>query len=676
MHTRHILLHLAFVSSLTLSHDGFSQEIVGIVATPHQFSREMQWRRPPNSELASKIELFLRSTQVEDLELSPPLRFDGKVPSQLLADDEWAWHDTPASWQTSQVALPPKCLTVWTINGKSAAWGVGTKHRLQLGKGAEIEFAIDKPLAWLSAVTFLSVDTDSHTSESVHPNKIAVHLFNGTDESLRIRSLQIWLPRQGASHHVFHKSREYDDLSCFPHDGVVAPQNKGGFNLLCEPLPLTYAVLEVRVQHGTEKKEESLWAHVRVKREVFDISGGWVASDVNGRNSLTIDQYLDTLKRMHINTGQIEEVGGFTDQPDRYARLPLKRFNRLWPTSRYETDEMLPTVHAVEFLGEPQYGGGRPVPPQEVWEKLAPYQPSRLPTSLTLSEEHSWRYYAGLSDYPHYDAYRVTAPAADSWRAYDRWDGVRIRWGAPLETIGVMTRSLRENSRPRPIAYWSQGAHDGWRSRWNPRRSSPTPDELRSQAWHGLANRITSLYWFNLSLKSLIKFPDLIDPITRVNREIRMLDDIFLDGDAFEHRRLETQGKADWDLDSIATPTAVLLVAHDLRYKADPEKREFAFTTRDGTFSFARPRWLEGSIHVFRVDADGTHDVTHSISDDHIEVSDRVHVVGVYLATPDASLRDRLDTNHSSLIRHEQETGFDPANSAADLEQLQRHVGP
>jgi len=45
--------------------------------------------------------------------------------------------------------------------------------------------------------------------------------------------------------------------------------------------------------------------------------------------------------------------------------------------------------------------------------------------------------------YPHYDAYRVVAPVADAWREYDRWGGERIRWGAPLETIGDMCHSLR-----------------------------------------------------------------------------------------------------------------------------------------------------------------------------------------------------------------------------------------
>ena len=212
-------------------------------------------------------------------------------------------------------------------------------------------------------------------------------------------------------------------------------------------------MLEV-VLADEEGGRQSVGARVRIRPEAFDISGGWVASQLTEGNSLTSLHYLKTLRRMHINTGQIEEVAGYTDNPDLYAAYPLKRFNRLGDTARYDTDEMLPTIHAVEFIGEPQYGGGRPVPPQEVWERLAPYQPTRLPTSVTFSEERNWCHYAGLSDFAHFDAYRVTAPAADNWRGYDRWGGESIRWGAPLETIGDMTRSLAHHWRPAPIAIW------------------------------------------------------------------------------------------------------------------------------------------------------------------------------------------------------------------------------
>lgn len=75
-----------------------------------------------------------------------------------------------------------------------------------------------------------------------------------------------------------------------------------------------------------------------------------------------------------------------------------------------------------------------------------------------------------------------------------------------------MTRSLRELNRPRPIACWSQGAHHDWNGYGGRNRGSPTPDELRLQSYHALANRITSLYWFNLSVRSLVAFPDLSSP--------------------------------------------------------------------------------------------------------------------------------------------------------------------
>ena len=114
--------------------------------------------------------------------------------------------------------------------------------------------------------------------------------------------------------------------------------------------------------------------------------------------------------------------------------------------------------------------------------------------------------------------------------------------------------------------------------------SSPTPDELRSQAWHGLANRVTSLYWFNLSLKSLAKFPDLIEPITRVNREIRMLDEIFLTGDAYEYRRIRIRRRTGLgshiDCNTNIESCWPLMICG---YRPDPIKREFVFSKRSAT---------------------------------------------------------------------------------------------
>lgn len=649
------------------------QEIVGVSVTPHQFSSEMRWRSQPNPELSAKTELYIRNETETDLPLVPDgLLFDGQSPQELLAAKKLAWHDTPVSWLDAKVELPPGCLTVFALNGKSAEWGSGTEHRLTMNGNAGRQFKVENPKIFLSSVTFLSVDETGQNIDAVRPNQVVAHVENHGD-AMQLGELKIWLPKKKSSHHVFELARTIpsDSLDSFSPDGMIPSKSKSGFSAEIDPLPLTYCILELSLLHLESKKVVKLWAHLRIKREAFDISGGWVASNVGGRNSLAIDEYRKTLKRMHINTGQIQDVAGFTDQPDVYKQLPLKRFNRMWPLENYDTDAMLPQIHAVEFLGEPQYGGGRPVLPQQVWEKLAPYQPSRLPTSLTLSEERTWRYYAGLSDYPHFDAYRVIAPAADSWREYDRWGDKRIRWGAPLETIGNMTRSLRELSRPRPIAYWSQGAHHGWGSRWNPRRGSPNAQELRSQAWHGLSNCVTSLYWFNLSIKSLAKFPDLIEPITRVNREALMLKDLFLKGDAFEYRRMMSDDTADYDLNSIANRDSLLMVAHDLRYRADTEAREFQFERRDANVAFKVPHWLPAKLEVFRVDADGCHDVDHILDDDQLMIRDRIEVVGLYIATSDKKARDKFESICERLRASENETQFDPGNNEDDLLRLQ-----
>jgi hypothetical protein len=411
-----------------------------------------------------------------------------------------------------------------------------------------------------------------------------------------------------------------------------------------------------------------LWAYLRVRWETFDISGGWVAGEVNGRQVLTLEPYLKTLKWLHINTGHIAETPGYTNNEDLYGAYPLKYFNKLQPFEVYDQSSKRSRIHAVEFLGEPQYGGGRPVPPQEVFEALQPYRFTQLPTTVTHSEERIWRWYAGLSDFAHYDAYRVTAPAADSWRSYERWGEQRIRWGAPLETIGDMTRSLREMYRPAAVAYWSQGAHSGWSGYGGRRRTSPTPDELRLQAYHALANRITSLYWFNLSLKSLMKFPDLLEPIQRVGREIRMLEDFYVEGDAFDYRRVERDGRPDWDLSVIGAPPGALLFALDLDYYPDPDEKVFRFgNPRSAVLAYRLPGYVKRPVDVFRADGDGVHDVDYEITEEGVVVYDTRSRVGIYVATRNEKLRSQLVAKQREVIEKERQAGFDPVHSEVDF---------
>ncbi len=625
--------------------------LAGQSVTPHIQSSMMRYRQPINPELGARVELFLRNDGEKAISLSDKtsIRFDGNTPQELIDQNQWAWHDTVASRGSSATRIPPGALLAWRLNTMGNKWGTNTGHQIDIA-GQSIPLSFDRPTTWLSAITFLS------SGDQLQPDTIVVHVANDGSQPIRLIRCRLWLPRPQESVQVFYPGDWQSHLQWFGNDGLVPPKERNGFQLKLGPLPLTYTVVEVEYDTG-KGKPESLWAQLRIKREVFDISGGWIDS----KGKLATETLLKTYKRMHLNTGHFGEVSGYTDNPVLYEKYPLKRFNKLENLERYDRDEMLPQIHAVEFLGEPQYGGGTPVPPQKVWEAFVPYHKSRLPTTVTHSEERIWRYYAGLSDYPHYDAYRITAPAADAWSRYDRWGGEKIRWAAPLETIGEMTRSLRELNRPRPIAYWSQGAHS-WRS-WSRKRGSPTPAELRSQAYHALGQRITSLYWFNLSLESLLRYPDLINPITRVNREILMLEPFLLEGDAYNFESVDG-----FDLSSVTGPRGGLLFINDIGYEA--RDKELRFSPRKTSSRFRLPVYLRGAREILKLGANGVEDVDASFDSASVTIHDTVEIAGLYILTRDPAYQTALSTKWKRLLEEEARYEFDPGNRSEDLAKL------
>ncbi len=648
----------------------------GVHVVPHVQSTEMQYRKDTDFSLGARVEVFLRNASPDALVLpaATEVRLRGSTPSDLLAADEWAWHDLPSAWGDEPLRLPSGALTVWSWNGKRSGWGTNTQAEMTVripavGEDGRWTVPIANPSAWLSAVTFLGAGGE------VRLDTLIFHVANRTGGAVRLEACRLWLPENNASWRALRPQPWVSNrLERFPDGGTIPSGERGGAKVATGPLPLTYAAVEVRLADAAGKPV-TLWAHQRIKREVFDIGGGWVASGLGGSNTLHVEPYLKTLRRMHVNSGMHQEVGGYTDTA-LFDQYPLKYMNRLQPLDRYDVDAVLPRIHAVEFLGEPQFGGGKPVPPMEVWRAFVPYRASRLPTSVTHSEERIWRFYAGLSDYPHYDAYRVTAPSPDAWSKYDRWGGERIRWGAPLETIGTMTRSLRDLNRPRPIACWSQGAHHDWNGYGGRKRGSPTPDELRLQACHALASRITSLYWFNLGLEALVKFPDLIEPLTRVGREIRMLEEYYLEGDATSHERVLRDGQPDWDLDVVAGPRGAVLFALDLAYVADREERVFRFgPPREASFRFPLPGYLRAAREAFRVDADGVSRIEAVLADGAATIRDRVSRVAIYVVPATSGERGRIEARHRALVAAENALGFDPGRQPEDLAVLQERIG-
>ena len=641
-----------------------SLAIQGVTITPHLMLDSMCYTQEPEPAVGARVQLFLRHDANADgpllLDGQTRVLFDGETPARLLENEKWSWHDMPSACPDEKVHLPPGAMTVWTFNGRKLPYGVGGTTKIVVGpEDAPLlaqELAIEKPECWLSAVTFFAA------GDAIQPDTMMVHIANESDVALEIQSCRLWLPPNPKTPRVLMPQPVMNDLDCFNGCSAIPARDKGGFSVKTDLLPLTYAVVEVAL--GKADKEVRVWAHLRIKPEHFDISAGWT-------NPTAGEPILKTLKRLHVNTAHLQITPGYSDT-ELYDKYPLKYFNKLQPFETYDADEMLPRIHAVEFLGEPQYGGGRPVPPQEVWAKLYPYTITRLATTVTHSEERIWRDYAGLSDFPHYDAYRVSAPSPDAWWKYDRWEK-KIFWGAPLETIGDMCRSLRELNRPMPCAIWSQGPHEGWDRYGGRSRTSPTPDEIRSQAYHALSTRITSLYWFNLSLKTLVKWRDTLEELGRIGREMRMLDEFMLEGDAYQFERLTKQnGKLDWDIASVCGPRAALLFALDTDYKADQKEKVFVFgKPRKAQWQFTLPAYLKDIKDVFRVDADGVYDVDWQKKRDGVEITEKASLVTVYVATPDTNLRTYIEEKRQQLIALEDRYQFDPARNDTDFEQLE-----
>ncbi len=644
-------------------------DLSGVVVTPHMKLDSMRYMQEPEPAVGARIQLFLRHDEKAEnpltLDGGARLLFDGESPDALLAAQRLSWHDAPAASPDAQMILPPGAMTVWTLNGKALPFGPGGRVRVEAGPAdspwLSQELAIDQPVYWLSAVTFFP------PKGSLHPDTMIVHLVNASDQPLEMRFCRLWLPQTPQQPRVLLPQPAIAPLSLFNGQTTIPPGDKGGFTVKMGPQPLTYAAVEVTAADA-QGKVFSIWSYLRIKPETFDISGGWVNG---GGNPVAHEIFLKALKRLHVNTAHLAITPGYSDT-ELYDRYPLKYFNKLQPFELYDVDEMLPRIHAVEFLGEPQFGGGQPVPPQEVWRELQPYTVTRLATTVTHSEERIWRDYAGLSDYPHYDAYRVTAPSPDAWHKYERW-GKRIYWGSPLETIGDMCRSLRELNRPMPCAIWSQGPHEGWGRYGGRGRTSPTPDEIRLQAYHALSTRITSLYWFNLSLKTLVQWRDTLEELERIGREIRMLDEFYIEGDAFQFERLSRgEDQWDWDIASVCGPRAALLFALDLDYQADHEERVFTFgAPRPATFLFNLPAYLRGVTDVFRVDADGVYEVKWERKDGAVEINDNMSRVGIYVAALDGGLRGHIENKRQRLIAEEQALQFDPARNDDDFAALE-----
>ena len=647
-------------------------EIAGVNVTPHVFSKEIRYWLPASKKLGALVRIVVTNHDPERA-ISVRLRFNGRTPAELVASKDWSWYDMPENknGDGKPYSLGAGKTDIFTFNGKRPPWSVGNSFTVTLsdeGRGVVEDQVI--PIVpgsvEVTQASFLGGNDCRPYADSA-----VIHVTNHSDGPLRIRKVQLYTPNADG----FVGSVATTSLDPFPADGAIPAKDRGGVTARFGDIPIVRGLVRVDLE-GADGKTRTAWAPRFFGRQQFDIGSGWMdVPTEKGVVPLTKESFHKLLRRMHVNTARIESTAGYTDtmtEGGLYTRYPLRMMGFFSDVEKYNTDEWVMRIHGVDKVQEAQ--GDKT--PMQVLESMKSYAASRYPVTMTFTEDRGFRHFAGITDFPHFDAYRVNAGSCDAWVLYKRWGWRRLAWGAPLEGIGEMTRTLNALSRPAPIAAWSQHTHEGWYGNSWRKRESPTPDEILIQAYEALANGAKGLYWYSIQSWSLLKDRDTIGVTTRIGREIRMLEDIYLSGDAYRHRRVGSARKPSLDLSSIVTPKHALLFAIDLEYKPNPKKEVFEFTgSRPVTASFELPGYLRNPKYLFRVDADGVHEAEWMTTRNGVEISGKLDRVGVYVATADGTYRETVRARHERLLEEERRTGFNPGEDDTDFAVLVRDLG-
>lgn len=664
----------------------FPLKVVGVTVKPHQMPDGIQFAYQGEQLPGGRVEIFIQNTapidsqKPEDTVNVHVLQFNGNEPKRNVFNNAWSWEDTPSEWPENDTVIPPSALTVFSFNSLMPSWIEENSSFSMLftdwlnSRKNSLSATIPNRDVHLSSICFLSNGIDP-----LRPDSLVFYIENESQKVWKVLSVQIYQPYLTTSFRMMRPIATLDHFNAYPPNKMVLPgQKMVAIAKTPGQLKLTSAVIKITLINPARTYEtQTLWEHLRVRRESFDIGAGWISTMAGGTNTLTMEPYLKTLKRLHINVANIQNIPGYTDQTNvngLYTLYPLKEIGPMQPLPQFDTDTSLPNIYAAESLGNVQ-DSINSCSPQDALELLRVYGGFRIPTALILTDPWKWRHYAGISDYPLFNVSRLAIPNEfEQWELYTRWEKP-IPWAAPLETLGSLTRNLRDINRPISSAAWIQGPFDGWTTEGLRKRLAPTPAELRSLAWHVLSARVSSFHWFNLNISSLVKYRDLLSVIQNVDREARLLEVFFLYGDSWEHSvQLTTEdepAKPDWELSSIICPRGALLCALDVNYDIDRWNSTFKFKRpRDVHFSFSLPKFLASPLDVFRVDANGIYDVAYQVTDKGVDIMDKQSLVALYIATYDRTLRGELRDRLQGLLKLESYYNFDPANNRKDFDTL------
>ena len=167
-------------------------------------------------------------------------------------------------------------------------------------------------------------------------------------------------------------------------------------------------------------------------------------------------------------------------------------------------------------------------------------------------------------------------------------------------------------------------------------------------------------------------FRDTLNELNSIGREVRVLESFFIEGDAYRYRQLLREGRPDWDTASIVAPQGALLFALDLDYAPDPQEKVFRFSPpRQIDFTFDLPSYLRRPVDLFRIDAEGVHEVKYQVTARGVTVHDNVNRVAIYVVARSRELRGQLEQRRKNLLAEEASVQFDPASNNADFATLE-----
>ena len=667
-----IVYLVAFVYAIATCHPYYQGKnnldvvVYGITATRHHVSGEIPGfdkgeKFTPTYNPGALIKFFISNRSETDTIL-PTVRFNGKTGKELLEAGIVSYCNTPEIRESNTALsskIPPSCIDLYVLNvTDSNFYSKGIRLTIDdrlSSKSFGQDLKIEEHLLAAERILFTSSDM------SKHPDGFRVYLRNKGSEMVTVTGINFFESSGDTRKHWWIEQPEEGDAEWFGRRNVVPAGDFNGAYVKTGKLPFGELLVEINYKKGRDRYKEIF----NIKPLIIDFSFGmgWAEKDLAGSNA-----FCRTMSLLHLNTVN-GNASGFFSQADKATKYEVKKFARLQDVEVQNRPENLNRIHAAEHFGEPQFSRR---PAQEIYDYYTTYRNSGYPSTLTLSHEPGFNRYAGVVDFPHFDAYRVTAPHADRWGEYKKYGEKNVRWGAPLETIGDYMRTLHRISVPNPVAAWTQGMSNDWSHRLRSGGGNPNNLEMRLQAYEAIANGAISLYWFNMSGKNIINSRQSLAEIQRINRELKIADEYISLSAPYSWE----QKFNDADMNVLAGSNYAVLMAMDLNYSVAPENQFVSSGRRKIEMEFSIPDYLYDCKTVAKITNDGVLKMKVSTTDGKINITDNVETTAIYILynEQESDVYDSLLKRFNKLIESEKALGFNPITNDNDFNTLVKEI--